>query len=275
MRRDDQLAPAADLHAGHALVPALDDATGPQREVQRRAAVVGGVELLAGAVGDPDVVHADGVALAWPRQPSPSAMSVISSSAGGGPSGKSTSGLSGMADQPSVPVRSGLGSASARSWDPGSGQPTDVRDREDAPWTRRPQTPAVRGDPGDCPMAPAESGRCLPMNTMYEHPSLKMHVTPEQRDRAECLAEGRLRRRPDQRGRVRPPDRPGPRRRHPQGSQRGLLRPRAGAAPSQALGVHPAYQPMVRPEVRQQAGRGAAAFAHFSVFFFWILGSGG
>ncbi len=44
--------------------------------------------------------------------------------------------------------------------------------------------------------------------------------------------------------------------------------------PSQALGVHPAYQPLVRPETKQQAGRGAAGLAHFSVFFLWLLGPG-
>jgi uncharacterized Tic20 family protein len=41
---------------------------------------------------------------------------------------------------------------------------------------------------------------------------------------------------------------------------------------SQAVGLHPAYQPLVRPEVRQQAGHGAAGFAHLSVFVLWLLG---
>ena len=44
--------------------------------------------------------------------------------------------------------------------------------------------------------------------------------------------------------------------------------------PSRALGVHPAYQPLVRPETTQQAGRGAAGFAHFSSIFLWLLGPG-
>ena len=44
--------------------------------------------------------------------------------------------------------------------------------------------------------------------------------------------------------------------------------------PSRALGVHPAYQPLVRPETRQQAGRGVAGFAHFSFFFMWLFGPG-
>ena len=38
--------------------------------------------------------------------------------------------------------------------------------------------------------------------------------------------------------------------------------------------MHPAYQPLVRPETRQQAGRGVAGFAHFSVFFIWLFGPG-
>jgi uncharacterized Tic20 family protein len=38
------------------------------------------------------------------------------------------------------------------------------------------------------------------------------------------------------------------------------------------IGVHPAYQPLVRPETMQQAGRGAAALAHFSSLFCWLLG---
>ena len=45
-----------------ALVPALDDLADAEPEVQRRAAVPGGVELLAGGVGHADVVGRDGVA---------------------------------------------------------------------------------------------------------------------------------------------------------------------------------------------------------------------
>src|SRR4051812_1280982 len=47
VRRDDQLAPAADLHALDALVPALDDLTLAERERERLAVVPRGVELLA------------------------------------------------------------------------------------------------------------------------------------------------------------------------------------------------------------------------------------
>src|SRR5690606_14523672 len=62
VRRDDELAAAADLHAGHALVPARDDAAGAERELEGGAAVPRGVELLAGGEGDADVVDADLVA---------------------------------------------------------------------------------------------------------------------------------------------------------------------------------------------------------------------
>ena len=112
------------------------------------------------------------------------------------------------------------------------------------------------------------------MNATYEHPSLRLHVTPEQRDRAEAYlkeayADGRVsedefnRRIGQVLGAV---------------TRKDLNEAFYGLVqipmPSQALGVHPAYQPMIRPETRQQAGRGAAALAHFSVFFFWILGPG-
>src|SRR4051794_5118041 len=59
VRGDGQPATAADLHAGDALVPALDDHADTQPELQRVAAVPGRVELLAAVVGDADVVRAD------------------------------------------------------------------------------------------------------------------------------------------------------------------------------------------------------------------------
>src|SRR3954470_5274316 len=62
VRRDDELAAAADLHARDALVPAGDDLAGAEAEPQRLAAVPGRVELLAGRVRDADVVHGDGLA---------------------------------------------------------------------------------------------------------------------------------------------------------------------------------------------------------------------
>ena len=58
-RRDHDAAPAADLHAGHALVPALDDLAAAEPEAERVAAVPAGVELLAGAPRHADVVDLD------------------------------------------------------------------------------------------------------------------------------------------------------------------------------------------------------------------------
>src|SRR5690606_41712258 len=57
VRRDDELAAAADLHAGDAHVPALDDAAAAELEVEGGAAVPGRVELLAGRPRHADVVH--------------------------------------------------------------------------------------------------------------------------------------------------------------------------------------------------------------------------
>src|ERR1700694_643087 len=45
--RDGELARAADLHAGHALVPALDHVPLAEREHERLAAVLARVELAA------------------------------------------------------------------------------------------------------------------------------------------------------------------------------------------------------------------------------------
>ncbi len=112
------------------------------------------------------------------------------------------------------------------------------------------------------------------MNAIYEHPSLKMHVTPEQRDRAEswlkeAYADGRISELEfDQRiGQV-----------ISAVSRKDLNEAFYGLVqvptPSRALGVHPAYQPLIRPETRQQAGRGVAGFAHFSFFFMWLFGPG-
>lgn len=110
------------------------------------------------------------------------------------------------------------------------------------------------------------------MNPTYEHPSLKMNVTAEQRERAadylqQAYAE-------DQIGEAEFDYRIGralsaTTRRELNDAFYGLVQV---PLTSQALGVHPGYQPLVAPQVRQQAGRGVAAFAHFSVFLFWILG---
>lgn len=112
------------------------------------------------------------------------------------------------------------------------------------------------------------------MSSIYQHPTLQLQVTPEQRRRAEAwlqeaYADGRI-------------SEPEFDRRIGQiisaGSRKDLNDAFYGLVSvpvaSQALGVHPAYQPLIRPETRQQAGRGVAGLAHFSVFFFWLFGPG-
>jgi uncharacterized membrane protein len=112
------------------------------------------------------------------------------------------------------------------------------------------------------------------MNGTYEHPSLKMYVTPEQRDRAEswlkeAYADGRISEAEfDSRiGQVISAET----RKDLNEAFYGLVQIPTS---SRALGVHPAYQPLVHPQTREQAGRGVAGFAHFSVFFLWLLGPG-
>jgi uncharacterized Tic20 family protein len=106
----------------------------------------------------------------------------------------------------------------------------------------------------------------------HQHPTLQMSVTPEQRDRAvswlqQAYAEDRIGESElDWRlGQVLEADN----RRELNQAFYGIV---AVPFASQAVGLHPAYQPLVRPEVREQAGRGAAGFAHFSVFLLWLLG---
>jgi uncharacterized Tic20 family protein len=112
------------------------------------------------------------------------------------------------------------------------------------------------------------------MNGTYEHPSLKMYVTPEQRDRAEswlkeAYADGRISEAEfDQRiGLVLT----AVTRKELNEAFYGLVQI---PTPSRALGLHPAYQPLVPPETRQRAGRGVAGVAHFSALFLWLLGPG-
>lgn len=112
------------------------------------------------------------------------------------------------------------------------------------------------------------------MSSTFEHPSLKMYVTPEQRDRAEhWLQEAYADRRisEDEFDRRIGLVISSSTRKDLNEAFFGLVQV---PVPSQAMGLHPAYQPMVRPETRRQVGRGAAGFAHFSVFFLWILGPG-
>jgi uncharacterized Tic20 family protein len=112
------------------------------------------------------------------------------------------------------------------------------------------------------------------MNAIYEHPSLSMHVTPEQRDRAEswlkdAYADGRISEPEFDRriGQILT----AVTRKELNEAFYGLVQVPSS---SRALGIHPAYKPLVRPETRQQAGRGVAAVAHFSVFFLWLFGPG-
>ena len=60
VRRDDELAPTADLHARDAVLPALDQTA--ERELDALTAVPGRVEFFAGLVLDTGVVDGDGVA---------------------------------------------------------------------------------------------------------------------------------------------------------------------------------------------------------------------
>lgn len=108
--------------------------------------------------------------------------------------------------------------------------------------------------------------------TSYPHPSLQMSVTPEQRERAvswlqQAYAEDRIGESElDWRlGRVLEARN----RRELNEAFYGIV---SVPFAHQAVGLHPAYQPLVRPELRQQAGRGAAGFAHLSVFVLWLLG---
>lgn len=112
------------------------------------------------------------------------------------------------------------------------------------------------------------------MSAIYEHPSLQLYVTPEQRDRAErwlqeAYADGRISE--DEFDRRIGQVISSTTRRELNSAFFGLVQV---PMPSQAMGLHPAYHPMVRPEFRQQVGRGAAGFAHFSVFPMWIFGPG-
>ncbi len=106
------------------------------------------------------------------------------------------------------------------------------------------------------------------MSPAYEHPSLNLLVSDEQRDRAvdwlqRAYADGRLSeseldQRLDQVFSART-------RKDLNLAFYGLVQ----APPaSQALGLHPAYQPLVG----QQAGKGIAALSYFSALFLWIFG---
>ena len=108
------------------------------------------------------------------------------------------------------------------------------------------------------------------MGSSHEHPSLTLPVTPEQRGRAEDLlkqayAEGRIDE-PEFHSRI------GQvlaahTRKDLNAAFYGLVEiPESSAAPTD--------KPVARPEPDRPDGRGAAAFAHFSVFLLWLLGPG-
>src|SRR4051812_22997391 len=63
VRRDRDAPPAADLHPGHALVPAGDDLALAELELEGVAAVPRGVELIAGRPRDAHVVDLDDLAV--------------------------------------------------------------------------------------------------------------------------------------------------------------------------------------------------------------------
>jgi uncharacterized Tic20 family protein len=110
------------------------------------------------------------------------------------------------------------------------------------------------------------------MSATFEHPSLRLPVTDEQRDRAEhwlqeAYADGRITSEEfDHRiGQVLGATS----RKELNEAFYGLVQV---PSTSQAMGVHPAYQPLVRPETKQQAGRGVAGVAHFSALLTSIFG---
>jgi len=112
------------------------------------------------------------------------------------------------------------------------------------------------------------------MTAAYQHPSLNLTVTPEQRDRAEswlkdAYADGRVSELEFDRriGQVLSADN----RLELNEAFVGLVNVPSA---STAIGLHPAYQPLIRQETRDQAGRGAASLAHFSALPFSILGPG-
>ncbi|QGF24396.1 DUF1707 and DUF4870 domain-containing protein [Raineyella fluvialis] len=110
------------------------------------------------------------------------------------------------------------------------------------------------------------------MTSAYEHPSLNLLVSDEQRDRAvdwlqRAYADGRLTeieldQRLDQVFAART-------RKDLNLAFYGLVQPSPTA---QALGTHPAYAPLVSAQARDSAGRGIAAFSYFSALFTWIFG---
>lgn len=111
------------------------------------------------------------------------------------------------------------------------------------------------------------------MTAAYEHPTLKMAVTDEQRDRAagwlqEAYGDGRISKEDfDLRiGTVLSADN----RRDLNSAFYGLV---SVPMASQAVGLHPAYQTSpFSAATTAKVGRGGAALAHFSALLTWIFG---
>ena len=168
------------------------------------------------------------------------------------------------------PVRECLLIILSEEWEHRRYAERDLDTLESARRRGDPESGSVRGSARWCSGDPVT--HAWGMSSVYEHPSLQLYVTPDQRDRAEswlkeAYADGRVSESEfDQRiGQVLSATRKELNEAF-YGLVQGLpTRPRA-------LGVHPAYQPLVRPETREQAGRGAAGFAHFSLFFIWLFG---
>ena len=124
-------------------------------------------------------------------------------------------------------------------------------------------------------MAAAPAGRdACSMSATYEHPSLTMHVTPEQRDRAEqwlqeAYADGRITEDEFDRriGQV-----------ISSSTRRDLNTAFYGLVnvpmPTQAVASYASYPPVSQSRSNQTVGSGQAAFAHFSALFSWFLGPG-
>ena len=110
------------------------------------------------------------------------------------------------------------------------------------------------------------------MSATFEHPSLHLPVTEDQRDRAEhwlqeAYADGRVTSEEFDRriGQV-----------LGAGTRKELNEAFYGLvqvpSTSRAMGVHPAYQPLVGQQTKQQAGRGVAGVAHFSALLTSVFG---
>jgi uncharacterized Tic20 family protein len=110
------------------------------------------------------------------------------------------------------------------------------------------------------------------MTATYEHPSLTMHVTPEQRERAEhwlqeAYADGRITE--DEFDRRIGQVISSTTRRELNTAFYGLVNI---PMPSQTVAMHAGYRQVAQAGPQHPIGSGQAAFAHFSALFSWFLG---